>query len=138
MVRFLSRFEEAPLQMAATVLEQVAYQRAVIGIEEPVWHYGKFMGMRRRYSDRILHLLVQRGDLRAGIGRSQQELIRAAEDAAKRAGGAFAQEVVRASREETDNALREKLDGLARRLERQRRAAAVVLADRLRLEGKAP
>ena len=42
-------------------LEETAYQRAVIGWEEPVYHGGKLVGYRRRFSDGLLRLLIERG-----------------------------------------------------------------------------
>ncbi len=42
-------------------LEETAYQRAVIGWEEPVFHGGKLVGVRRRFSDGLLRLLIERG-----------------------------------------------------------------------------
>jgi hypothetical protein len=101
------------LEMAATVLEQVAFARAVIGVEEPVWHYGKLVGTRRRYSDALLRLLIQRGDLRAGHTMSADEKIAAAKEMARAAGGLF---TTRARSEEVDASLRHKLDMVAKRL----------------------
>jgi hypothetical protein len=42
-------------------LEETAYQRAVIGWEEPVFHAGQIVGVRRRFSDGLLRLLIERG-----------------------------------------------------------------------------
>ncbi len=119
------------LEMAGTVLEHVAFERAVIGIDEPVYRYGKFIGMRRKYSDSLLRLLIQRGDLRGGMGRSRKQLERAAEEAAALAGGYFA---ARVTREETNRALMKQLRGYRRRAAIDEAAAA----DRLRAAGKAP
>lgn len=49
------------LAKVAPTIEQAAYERAVLGWEEPVWHGGKIVGHRRRYSDSLLRLLVTRG-----------------------------------------------------------------------------
>lgn len=83
---------DAALDRAATVLEQVAYERAVIGLEEPVYHYGKLVGMRRRYSDSLLRLLIQRGDLANGRNKTRDELVADAHGAARLAGGHFSNE----------------------------------------------
>ena len=80
---------DAALDRAATVLEQVAYDRAVIGVEEPVWYYGKQVGTRRRFSDGLLRMLVLRGDLAQGRNKTHEELVRCAHDAARVTGGYF-------------------------------------------------
>lgn len=49
------------LAKVAPTIEQAAYERAVLGWEEPVWHGGKVVGHRRRYSDGLLRLLLTRG-----------------------------------------------------------------------------
>lgn len=45
--------------MAASSLEALAWERAVTGIEEPVYFYGKFSHMRVRRSDSLFRLLLQ-------------------------------------------------------------------------------
>ena len=45
--------------MAASSLEALAWERAVTGIEEPVYYYGKFSHMRVRRSDSLFRLLLQ-------------------------------------------------------------------------------
>lgn len=47
------------LKMAAEDVETLAWQRAVEGIEEPVIHYGKVVGTRRKRSDSLFRLLLQ-------------------------------------------------------------------------------
>ena len=126
---------DCALAMAATVLEQVAFQRAVLGVEEPVWHYGKYLGTRRRYSDGLLRLLILRGDVRAGLGKTPEELVAAAQDAARAAGGYFG---TRASAEETNAQLRKQLDALGRRLKRERREKDEAAAVRLLAAGACP
>ena len=39
-------------------LEIAAFQRGVEGIEEPVYHHGRLIGTRRRYSDALLKMLL--------------------------------------------------------------------------------
>ena len=103
------------LARMAPVLEHAAYARAVEGWDEPVYHAGKLVGQRRRYSDALLRLLIQRaaaipnGALPAA---GSAEAVAAAREAARLAGGSF---VTRASREETDRALLRQLDIIARR-----------------------
>lgn len=53
------------LRRAAVSLEAVAWQRAVEGVDEPIVSGGKVIGTRKRHSDALLRLLIQRGDLRA-------------------------------------------------------------------------
>ena len=49
---------EAAIDMAASELEPIAWERAVTGIEEPVWYYGKQVGTRLKRSDSLLRLLL--------------------------------------------------------------------------------
>lgn len=46
-------------QIASDVLEEEARRRAVEGIEVPVYHAGKVVGHRLRYSDRLLVFLLK-------------------------------------------------------------------------------
>jgi len=87
------------LAKVAPTIEQAAYERAVLGWEEPVWHGGKVVGYRRRYSDGLLRLLLTRG-----VGDARRE-----DD----------EPVVRhmATQEETDAMLLDNLRGLKRRME---------------------
>lgn len=116
-----SRAWDRALAKAAPTIEQAAYERAVIGWEEPIVQGGKVVGAKRRYSDSLLRLLVQHGMVRADAAaaartRSQYELIAEAERAAKAAGGLF---VTHVSQEETDRALEAKLAAVERRLARE-------------------
>lgn len=99
--------------MAATVLEQVAFKRAVIGVQEPVWYYGKQVGTKTRYSDSMLKLLIQRGDLRSGHTMSPEEKLAAAREMARAAGGFF---MTTATSEQTDIELLKRLSIAERRL----------------------
>lgn len=49
------------LKRAMPTLEGAAFTRAVEGWEEPVYQGGRMIGTRRRYSDSLLRLLLQRG-----------------------------------------------------------------------------
>lgn len=47
------------------VAERVAgevYRRAVVGVEQGIWHQGRRVGTERKYSDRMLELLAKRID----------------------------------------------------------------------------
>lgn len=57
---FAKAWDRALAKVAPTI-EQAAFERAVNGWEEPVWHGGKLIGYRRRYSDGLLRLLLTRG-----------------------------------------------------------------------------
>jgi len=57
---FAKAWDRALAKVAPTI-EQAAFERAVNGWEEPVWHGGKLVGYRRRYSDGLLRLLLTRG-----------------------------------------------------------------------------
>lgn len=59
----------AALETATPALEAAAYRRAVEGVEEPVVSCGKVVTTKRRYSDSLLRLLIQRGDLAGGLAR---------------------------------------------------------------------
>ena len=49
---------ESAVHMASAHIETLAWERAVTGIEEPVWHYGKLVGTRIKRSDSIFRLLL--------------------------------------------------------------------------------
>ncbi|MBV7257907.1 hypothetical protein KCG44_14065 [Pacificimonas sp. WHA3] len=55
-----ARAWEQALDRATVELEAIAFERAVNGVEEDIIHYGKKVGTRRRYSDTLLKLLLQR------------------------------------------------------------------------------
>ena len=51
------------LDLATQALCDVAYERALNGVEEPVFYHGEQVGTRRRYNDRLLMMLLR---VRAG------------------------------------------------------------------------
>ncbi len=51
---------DAALAISLPRLEQAAYARAVEGWEEPILYQGKVVAHRRRYSDALLRLLIER------------------------------------------------------------------------------
>lgn len=59
-----ARHCEMARAMSETEVELEAWQRGVIGIEEPVFAYGKMVGTRVRRSDAILRLLLQGSNLK--------------------------------------------------------------------------
>ncbi len=90
------------LAKVAPTIEQAAYERAVLGWEEPVWHGGKIVGHRRRYSDGLLRLLLTRG-VSAGSEDPEDRPLKGGWD--------------RATQAETDAMLLANLRGLKRRME---------------------
>lgn len=116
------------LGKAATTIEQAAYERAVIGWDEPIVSGGKIIGQRRRHSDALLRMLWLAGakGLSAGAaggaapaGATQEALVEAAERACAAAGGVF---MTAATAAETDAVLKRNLDALALRMRREGRA----------------
>ncbi|HEY0621497.1 hypothetical protein [Sphingomonas sp.] len=96
----------AALERSAPMLEQVAWERAVEGWEEPVVVRGEVVGTRRRYSESLLRMLLREAHAARRI-----EL--AAEAKARPRGPAYA------TPEETDAHLTQLLDRLARKKRRQ-------------------
>jgi len=124
-----AKFAEAwarALDRALPTLEQAAWERAVEGWDEVVWKDGVEVSRKRRFSDGLLKLLLERLAAGSGVksrhGASQKELIAFAQEAAKAAGGFFGQ---RARPEDTNAAILKKLDMIdrARALEREEEAA---------------
>ena len=113
-----ARAWERALAKAAPTIEQAAFERAVHGWDEVVTRDGRELSRRRRYSDSLLRLLMERGMLADGLKRrgeppTQKELVERAQKAAYAAGGFFA---TKASREAAEKSLLKKLDGLAKRM----------------------
>jgi hypothetical protein len=70
------RYCELALEMASTPIELTAYERAVVGQEEPVIRGGKVVGTRIRRSDYMLRVLLQGSSpkkygARPGFGRKR-------------------------------------------------------------------
>ncbi|MGN6622322.1 MAG: hypothetical protein ACTHKR_14835 [Sphingomonas sp.] len=112
-----ARAWDRALAKAMPTIEQAAYERAVIGWEEPIVQGGKLVGHKRRYSDSLLRLLLQRGVAADNA---------AAEDAVVLGGESVQAQLARArggvrivkyaTEEETNRALEAKLDAYERRL----------------------
>lgn len=99
------------LAKVAPTIEQAAYERAVLGWEEPVWHGGKIVGHRRRYSDGLLRLLLMRG---VGDARRDGEEMIVAN---------------MATQAETDAMLIARIDGMKRRIEAEKAQQALPAPD---------
>lgn len=100
------------LAKAEPTLEQIAVDRAVNGVSEPVYHGGEVVGHRKRYSDSLMRDVLKREDERLGTHKTPAELVADAQAAAHAAGGTFS---TRASIEEVRASLMTKLAALARR-----------------------
>ena len=50
---------EAALALGVQRLEDVAMERAIHGVEVPVYHFGEIVGTRRVYNDRLLMFLLR-------------------------------------------------------------------------------
>lgn len=50
---------EAALQLGIQRVEDVVMDRALNGVEEPLYSYGKLIGTRRRYNDRLLMFILR-------------------------------------------------------------------------------
>lgn len=62
---------EAALDIGVQRIEDVAMDRALNGVEEPVYHRGEIVGTRRAYNDRLLmFMLDRRAPERFGTGAS--------------------------------------------------------------------
>jgi len=86
---FAAAWEKAQARGMASV-ERAAFDRAVLGWDEVVTRDGREVSRKKRYSDSLLRVMLQRGDLkdiRQGMG--QAELEKYAEEVAKEAGGWF-------------------------------------------------
>lgn len=115
---------ELALDMASTDIELHAWQRGVVGVEEPIVYRGEVIGTRLKRSDAILRLLLQgakRGKYGPNPGFGRRRLHKLER---KRIEREVRDEIraTRATSAETDAALRKQLDALARRVDAERRA----------------
>lgn len=107
----------AALARSAPMLEQIAWERAVEGWEEPVTARDGTVTMRRRYSEPLLRMLLREAHAARRI-----EL--AAEAKARPRGSRHA------TPEETDARLKKALDAVERRLRSEARLKALAEAER--------
>jgi hypothetical protein len=117
---------EAALARALPCLEQVAWERAVEGWDEPIVHGGKVTGTRRRYSETLLRTLLVREQAARQAERVVAAKARTVPDYA--------------TPDETDTALLKALDRIAqaRRREAIARADAWQEYERAVLAGERP
>jgi hypothetical protein len=113
-----ARAWDLAVRRAAPTIEQAAYERAVLGWEEPIVQGGQVVGTRRRYSDSLLRVLLTQvgtaGNSSPAVRPGSREAVELAHEAARLAGGSFVRKLDSAA---VDRALIAKLDALARRAE---------------------
>ena len=135
--RFASDWEAA-LDTQAVTIEQVAYERAVLGWEEPIVQGGQVIGQRWRYSESLLRTLVLREHRGTGAAAPSAAAGAAAERSAARGRGTVYQKPV-ATREETNAALAKAIAGAQRRIAREAVVAQEAEWERWRASwGKSP
>ena len=119
-VEFAEAWDKA-VAMVAPILEQAAFERGVEGWDEPIFQGGKQVGVKRRYSDASLRMLMQARTRAEAAGMTMPDLATAsietlnafAEKAAGHAGGTFLEKGHGMSQAEVDAALMKRLDDLA-------------------------
>jgi len=119
---FAAACEQAIGRSMAT-LEQAAIDRAIHGVEQPVWHAGKIVGTRVVRSDSLLRTMLQRGGGTPRARETKRERVAAAKEAAKLAGGSFVAGTVR-SPDQVFASIAGKLDRIAARARRDEAARA--------------
>jgi hypothetical protein len=112
------------LEYRAPALERAAYERAVTGWLEPIVYKGEIVGQRRRYSDAMLRLLLQRETARVPVADAKP--------------GRGQMIVKNATREETNAHLIKALAAAKKRVDREAHEEAVAEAERLAAAGWAP
>ncbi|WP_156363875.1 hypothetical protein [Sphingomonas sp. Leaf357] len=114
---FAAAWDKA-VSIVAPILEQAAYERGVEGWDEPVFHGGVQVGVKRRYSDSCLGMLYRH---RVPVGTPEQpdlatatqaELEAAARAACERAGGSFCERLL--SIAEVEASLTRKIQAIVR------------------------
>ena len=127
--RAFARQCDLALGMAGTDIELHAWERGVVGIEEPIVYRGEVIGVRVKRSDAILRLLLQgakRKKYGANPGFSRKRLMKAERQRIEREVRAELYEKARAraaTPEETDRAIMAQLAVLGARHDRERLAA---------------
>ena len=116
---------------AEPTLEQIAVDRAINGVAEPVYHAGQVVGHKRRYSDALMRDALKREDARFGTHKTKRDLVAEAKAAARLAGGQFDLPSDLAA---VEAALLKNLDAMARRGRRE----AALEAERLLAAGLVP
>ncbi|WP_353205646.1 hypothetical protein [Sphingomonas sp.] len=116
---------------AEPTLEQIAVDRAINGVAEPVYHAGQVVGHRRRYSDALMRDALKREDARLGTHKTKRDLVAEAKAAAALAGGTFDLPSDMAA---VEAALLKNLGGMRRRMLRE----AALEAERLLAAGLVP
>jgi hypothetical protein len=58
------------LVASVSSIREIAFERAVNGVEEPIWENGKFLGYRKVYNDRLLMFLLKNYDGQSPVART--------------------------------------------------------------------
>jgi hypothetical protein len=58
------------LVASVSSIREIAFERAVNGVDEPVWENGKFHGYRKVYNDRLLMFLLKNYDGQSPVART--------------------------------------------------------------------
>lgn len=103
---------EKALARSISTLEQAAIDRAVDGVEQPVWHAGKIVGHRVVRSDPLLKTMLDRHGSPPRVLVTKKERVAAAQAAAEAAGGKFVSHPMRTP-EEVFASIKGKLDRIA-------------------------
>lgn len=98
---------ERALAARRPMLEDAAFERAIHGVNVPLTRLGQVVGERRSFSDGLLRFLIEREDRRDRTAGEAKQVV----------------QVERATAEETDAGLTQKLDMLAKRLRAEKRTA---------------
>jgi molybdenum-dependent DNA-binding transcriptional regulator ModE len=125
-----ARAWDRALRLVMPTIEQAAFERAVLGWDEPILYRGEVVATRKRYSHALLARLLDRRGLGDGEPDADVEaemaslprdksspLVRAAHEAARAAGGVFSNP---ATTEETNAAILKGLAVLDKRLKREK------------------
>jgi hypothetical protein len=128
---------EAALQLGVQRIEDVVMDRALNGVEEPLYSYGKLIGTRTRYNDRLLMFILRNraperfaaGGAPKGLNAvSQAQLDRLKKQWRKE----WEAELGNVSAEEVRASIDRKIEAIRRRIERERPQRAAVLSDETR------
>ena len=125
---------EAALQLGVQRIEDVVMDRALNGVEEPLYSYGKLIGTRTRYNDRLLMFILRnRAPERFAAGGgpkglnavSQAQLDRLKKQWRKE----WEAEQGNVSAEEVYQSINRKIEDIRKRIERERPRRRAVLSE---------
>lgn len=114
---------ELALSMAGTDIELHAWERGVVGVEEPIVYRGEIVGTRMKRSDAMLRLLLQGAKPKKygpNPGFTRKRLYKFEKKKLEQEVRAELRERNVATREKTDAAIEQKLNVIERRLNAER------------------